>query len=175
MLLLLVSNVSLTGDVRAHSVYLLSRSVGLKDNNALYLTIMLPLISRLRSVTFDFMTSKLMNLVHHPDISTHLLTVIEIGLQKQWGPSSFLDATNCCTRSASHLLLHGRVYFPPRELFVLVNESLDVAKPIHLNVFVQTSSSEQRVSDLPGAALTPAHLLAVQKFNWRRVKETKTR
>lgn len=49
------------------------------------------------------------------------------------------------------------IFFPPLELFTTcVNESLDVAKPIHPNPIVQTSSSKDRAPELPG---TVKHLL----------------
>lgn len=52
------------------------------------------------------------------------------------------------------------LFFFPLALFTLcVNETLNIAKPIHLNPFVQTSVSEDRALELPGFQTTPAHLL----------------
>lgn len=51
------------------------------------------------------------------------------------------------------------VYFFPLALFTrCVNETLDVAKPIHLSAIVQNSASEDGASELPGTQATPAHL-----------------
>lgn len=51
------------------------------------------------------------------------------------------------------------VYFFPLTLFTpCFNETLDAAKPIHLNPIVQNSASEDGASEPPGTQATPVHL-----------------
>lgn len=79
------------------------------------------------------------------------------------------------------------IFFLLSVLFTLrVNETLDEAKPIHLNPIVQTTASEDGASALPGTQATPAHLLGRSPrkgligertgqgdgFNWGRKRKT---
>lgn len=67
------------------------------------------------------------------------------------------------------------VSFFPLALFTrCVNETLDVAKPIHLNPIVQTPASEDRASGLPGnsgGTCSPVWTRSMRWFNWERGRE----
>ena len=116
--------------------------------------------------------------IHHSGRIIHLQIGIELCFPLQKNNFLFLQQITAA-HAALPICCSVCVLFFTFLLFTQrVNETLDEAKPIHLNTIVQTASSEKGASELPVTPDTcsPAWAHAMERFNWREsVSENRIR